>query len=398
MTGQVDLYMSMLFVDQGMGNMIILTPPNTPTTINYIALVDFGSAAPSRCDDTVEWARDFLTYGQTQNAFLNLVVISHKDNDHWSLFPPLIDKLSGIGKSLNIEKLAYGGYSKTYSFVTKDKKTILDVLEGRLTKKTSQKNWIYYDSESSHYADQAVGALDEAYGVTFVPFAVNVEASRGAKDIVANTASLVVGIRYLNEAMVLPGDATADTIAYVNSLLDSGNAYEMEHPRLLSVPHHGSLRTIASNYLARDPDLDVAEEFAKGLDPWSVGASAGFANYHHPDEAVMSLFGAYTQERPKKHPYVSYHRNNKAWQVTNTKNGLFTTYLSVGTWDLAEKRRMVFVLTADGTSRVVAVAVDNQHVTGLAQAKAAAAERSAGRGRRHFVAMPADAPPSAPGS
>src|SRR5688572_10865222 len=116
--GAVDLYMTMLFAYQGMGNLISLTKPGDPGTIYWDALVDFGTTSSGRCDETVTFVANYLTRGGTRNAVLDMVVISHKDNDHWSLFDHLITKLTGIGKKLVIKKLIYGGYYNTY---TKDK-------------------------------------------------------------------------------------------------------------------------------------------------------------------------------------------------------------------------------------------------------------------------------------
>jgi hypothetical protein len=360
--GAVDLYMTMLFAYQGMGNLISLTKPGDPGTIYYDALIDFGTTSYSECDETVNFVGNYLTRGGTKNAVLDMVVISHKDHDHWSLFDNLIKYLTGIGRNLVIKKLIYGGYYNTFSKT--NGKNIIDRLYPLITSPTVKGNFVFYEAEASAYTKKnKLAELANFGGVRFTPVAVNVEASvtKSHFDIIANTASLVVAILYLDDSMILPGDATADTIAYINKLLAGGSAGEIKSPRLLSVPHHGALRTIASNYLAKDPDLVIAETFAEEIQADTAGASAGFATHHHPDEGVLNIFKPYMLPRPKKHDYVSYHRDLSKWKVTSTDDGIFTTYLSVGSDGKklgAVKRRIVFRILADGSFKIALIPLD----------------------------------------
>jgi hypothetical protein len=352
--------MTMLFAYQGMGNLVTLTNPNKPSEILYNALIDFGTTSYYECDETVKFVADYLTGNGAHDAVLDLVVISHKDNDHWSLFGRLLE---GLTKNLIIKKLVYGGHYNTYT-KNKDGENIIDILYKKIKSPKIKGNFVGYDAEGSGYSKKKpLAELDSFMGVSFMPVAVNVVASVGKSqfDIHANTASLVVAIIYDKDAMVLPGDATADTLSYINKIMKNPGASAFKAPYLLGVPHHGALRTIASNYLAKDPELDVAEKFAKDIQSFTVGASAGFATHHHPDESVMNIFRPYTDTRPRDHDYVSYFRDDSKWKVSTTDDGLFTTYISVGTDGKklgAEKRRIVFRFLADGSFKIALVEVD----------------------------------------
>jgi hypothetical protein len=393
MAGAVDLYMTMLFAYQGMGNLVTLTKPGDPNTVYYNALIDFGSTSYYECDETVSFVGNYLTNGGTKNAVLDMVVISHKDNDHWSLFGRLLEYLNHIGKRLIIKKLIFGGYYATYS-KNKDGENIIDILYKCVQNPTVAGNYVWYAAEGSAYAAGIKYAeLDNYGGVHFMPVAVNVVASvsKSRHDIIANTQSLVVAILYLTESMLLPGDATADTIEYINTLLKAGTADAIKLPQMLSVPHHGALRTIASNYLAKDPDLDVAEEFAKAIHAYNVGASAGFATHHHPDETVIGLFRKYAMTRPRDHDYVSYFRSEAKWKVTTTDDGVFTTYLTVGSDGKAlgaEKRRVLFRILADGTFKIALLPVAQGGLLQMMQRALTIATFPPKQTSRKFVATP----------
>jgi hypothetical protein len=177
MAGLVDLYMTMLFAYQGMGNLVTLTKPGDPNTVYYNALIDFGSTSYYECDETVSFVGNYLTNGGTKNAVLDMVVISHKDNDHWSLLGRLLEYLNHIGKSLIIKKLIFGGYYATYS-KNKDGENIIDILYKCVQNPTVAGNYVWYAAEGSAYAaGPKYAELDNYGGVQFMPVAVNVVAS-----------------------------------------------------------------------------------------------------------------------------------------------------------------------------------------------------------------------------
>jgi hypothetical protein len=347
----VDLYMTMLFVDQGMGNLITLTTKNDPADVKYNALIDFGTKSTDKAGpDTVTWVANILTNGGKKNAVLNLVVISHKDDDHWSLFPALNEAIIKLKKTLSITTLYYGDEAGNYNIISKKYGvTVIDYLAKLVTG-----NYYYLPDEASHYKKKPhLSDFAEFDGVRFVPVIGNVITSRqSSKDIVANTLSIVMAVLYKDIPIVLPGDATAETLAAIYELLEAGGDIdEIKSAFMLSVPHHGALRTLASNYKSTNANLNVATDFAAELDAWNVGASAGFENYGHPDEEVMDLFAAYAQKRPRAHDYVVFSRTKNYWVKKSTKEGIFTTYLTAGTnnaGNLADRCRIVFIVKADG--------------------------------------------------
>ncbi|HEY0011811.1 MAG TPA: hypothetical protein VGB79_03045 [Allosphingosinicella sp.] len=360
-----DLYMTMLFVGQGMGNLLTITQDGDKDDVVANLLMDFGAKDNRRIGpDTVEFVYNVLTAWGTTDGHLDLVTISHRDRDHWTLYYPLIDQFTKNGKNLTIGRLKHGGYKDTYAKFkrkihgTVQNKSILGYLTDRINPKPPIED--YLPKKSFYSKNQPLpllakwGADDE---VRVIPVAVN--ASTESKDASTrnNTPSLAISIIYKfstnpvkTRSLFLPGDATADTLRLINNVLDA--APELKRPVMMSVPHHGALHSIASNYNTNSPKLDVADQFAAKIWALSIGASAGFNTYRHPEDSVFAVFRPYLS-KAGLHDYVSYFpakRPAGTWRATrNTREAIYTNYTSYPSDGSPPRaRRILFKLAADG--------------------------------------------------
>ncbi|HEY3598074.1 MAG TPA: hypothetical protein VGL08_11265 [Paraburkholderia sp.] len=322
----VDLQVTMLFVDQGMGNLVELVDTASKEIV-FRALVDFGSAKTSVCTETVTWLAKKIS--TNKKAKLDLLVISHKDNDHWSLLPKLAEELGEMDHTLEITLAKHGNKPKEYnkykslSEGTKKKRTILEYMSQYQTLDA------YPEKASSYVGSPPSAPIVKSNGVAFKVVTVNVPAGGSAKDIIANTASLVLAIEGNKSTVMLPGDATAETCKELNRILENAKGKLLAKPAFLGVPHHGALRTLASNYITSDPNLDVGKKFADTLLPKCIGASAGFSTHRHPSKTVLDLFTT-SLSTSTDHPYVQYDNAEAKWVDPKTKNMVYTTYLNIG--------------------------------------------------------------------
>src|SRR5215470_12466797 len=113
----------------------------------------------------------------------------------------------------------------------------------------------------------------------------------GRPDIRKNASSAVVVVDIGTWSVVLPGDATYQTMDAVNEI--KGINTLLRPVVGLEIPHHGALRTAVENYVAnKEPshfNFDIITEFAKIVAPRNVAASAGpWNSHHHPIEEVLT--------------------------------------------------------------------------------------------------------------
>ncbi len=161
-----------------------------------------------------------------------------------------------------------------------------------------------------------LGKLVELDGVFFRLLTSQLKVS-GRQDIVRNASSAVVVIENGVQSVVLPGDSTYQTMAYINELYDGWGAKPLvPSVRGLEVPHHGALRTAVESYLAKgttdDFDFSIVQSFANNLAPGCVFASAGLLNTHgHPVKELLDIFDG-TLAAFGKHTYVAFEFDAKS--------------------------------------------------------------------------------------
>jgi hypothetical protein len=171
----------------------------------------------------------------------------------------------------------------------------------------------------------------------------------GARDdIVKNATSAVVLVDFRGTSFLLPGDATVETIAHINTFLA---AYEhTTNPKPLgrcfsmSLPHHGASRTLQDG----DGTFGTGRRFARFIEPECTAASAGYRNGHkHPQLGVIKVFQPYAQTGFDVQNVVAFSAVANDWTTfSNGGRGVFSTV--VGLTEPVPFRRLSF-----GLDRVV---------------------------------------------
>ena len=354
-----DIYYSMLFTEQGMGNLVSITDAGS-TAVKFSALIDFGSiiGEPS-LKETVVFLVKYILANRTAKKpgpDLDLVVVSHQDKDHWNLIPYLI-KAFPAAAPLTVGTFAFGGLKGSYS---KEGAAVLDSLAAIAT--TSKK--IPAKQCSAYAPRKALGDLasysDADTEISFRPVICNVASPCTDESMVANTPSLVVAVvrrmGFERECEIfLPGDMTSHTIAAMYDYED--RMKELCGVTSLSIPHHGAHRTLADNYSQpRDKRKFLwANWFAVYLEPKSLGASAGKSStFNHPYEHVINIFeeGGGILVLDESHSYVSYDIKANDYSPWTTDGAVFTNFSAVPKGKSAAEfqkiaHRIVYKITKD---------------------------------------------------
>jgi hypothetical protein len=291
-------------------------PANPP---DALALVDFGGDSDVAAD-AVEYVVGQLQAqadaGRTPK--FDLTVISHQDRDHLILLRPLTTAITEAGLDISFGTVFLGGlrWSQANKKVVND---FFGVARLRPTYAWGEDERSDYDGVSSRRNLKRLLWFANTY---FRVLVSNLRATGGA-DIQRNASSCVLVIENGENAIVLPGDATYQTMTYINELYDGwGAAPLVPAVYSLEVPHHGALRTAVENYKASNPissfDFDIINAFAENCKATSVFASAGQYNTHgHPVMEVLEVFEPYVVD-DAAHTIV-------AWQFTPTVKGVRTS-------------------------------------------------------------------------
>lgn len=317
---------SFLHCDQGMGTLIRIF--DGLNRLTNLALLDLGSES-----GTKKYAEQALT--SVINALkqmaadkftptIDLLVISHQDYDHWSLLPDLLKLIKKDVPKTEVKKIVYGG------------ELWRDAASDAVT---DWENWFLVDAEPLARGDCSYkkpgkkGELALISDVAFRLLCTNAPVARKAEDLKRNGTSAVVAVDFGGVTAILPGDATADTIGWINeNVFDKWDAKGKPNPvqpcRALGAPHHGALRTIASNFVSsKRARLNRAKEFAINVSAENVVASAGYeSQFNHPYRSVMELLAENATKDSIKHDWVWYDGDTFDWaRVTDSKRGIFST-------------------------------------------------------------------------
>ena len=207
------------------------------------------------------------------------------------------------------------------------------------------------DEASNYLKPPKKGELAIISEVAFRLLCANVPVSRKAEDLQRNGTSAVVAVDFAGVTAILPGDATADTIGWINNEvfdLWKGKPNPVQPCRALGAPHHGALRTIASNFVSgKKARLDFAERFAENIAAQNVVASAGYyTKFKHPYRSVMELL-AKESIKGDDHDWVWWDGDIAKWaRVTDDKRGIYTTITTLTS--PPERVGWRFTITAKG--------------------------------------------------
>ncbi|MFB7462954.1 MBL fold metallo-hydrolase [Streptomyces sp. NPDC056224] len=291
---------------------------------DYLALIDCGGS-PTYGMDAVNHIKDKVAKRKTTPKKLDLVVISHQDDDHNGL-------LGALGKELKtldarVDSVHIGGLS----WIQGNKDSVTEFLAAVKYAGTA----VVFDAPAqSNYPDGGGTPTHFAVhkDVKFRLLISNLEVPGATADIVRNGSSAVVVVDNGINTVVLPGDATFQTMLAINTKL--GGAQLTPQVLALEIPHHGALRTAVENYASGKKKTDltwtIVNDFAtKVMKPKSVGASAGPWNSdNHPVQEVIDVFIGTTEAAPS-HTYVAFIFFQKKtmiqWATVTTDRAVETT-------------------------------------------------------------------------
>ena len=336
-----------LHCDQGMGTLLRIY--DTSDRLAHLALFDLGSESGTRkySDSAISSVTRALQRMKDDKLTptIDLLLISHQDFDHWSLLPNLLEKIQDGFPSCVVGDIYYGG--------TKWRKKASEAI-------SDWESEFGIDAEpfarelSDYKKPGTKGVIKTIDGVAIRLLTVNVPVSRSAQDLERNGTSAVVAIEFGGVTAVVPGDATSDTLGWINDNVfdpwkSKGKGNPVRPCKALGAPHHGALRTIADNFISTSrAKLSIATAFAENVSAQNVVASAGwYSKFNHPYRNVMEILAAKAVDDTIEHNFVWYNGSTGKWeQFDDDERGIFTT---IGTLTDPPKRTgWFFSITSTG--------------------------------------------------
>ncbi|MGW0765443.1 MBL fold metallo-hydrolase [Streptomyces sp. NPDC002676] len=293
----------LLWCGQGMTTLVEIYDDGVEKhAADYLALIDCGGS-PTYGKDAINLIKDKVAKRTTTPKKLDLVVISHQDDDHNGLLGALGKELKTI--NAKVDSVHIGGLS----WIQGNQDTVTEFL----TAVDYPVSGVKFDApEQSNYPGGSTAPTHFAVhgDVEFRLLISNLNVPDVTDDIVKNGSSAVVVVDNGVNTVVLPGDATFQTMHAINTKLVG----KQLTPQVLAleIPHHGALRTAVENYFAQgkqraDFTWTIVEDFAtKVMKPKNVGASAGPWNTdNHPVKEVIDVFVG-TTDPATLHTYVAF--------------------------------------------------------------------------------------------
>ncbi|MGW0748134.1 MBL fold metallo-hydrolase [Streptomyces sp. NPDC002587] len=318
--------MKLLWCGQGMTTLVEIYDDGVEKdAADYLALIDCGGS-PTYGKDAVNLIKDKVAKRTTTPKKLDLVVISHQDDDHNGL-------LGALGKELKTLDARVGSvHIGGLSWIQGNKDSVTEFLAAVKYAGGA----VNFDAPAqTDYPGGGVAPTHiAAHGdVKFRLLISNLAVPNVTDDIVRNGSSAVVVVDNGINTVVLPGDATFQTMLAINTRL--GGAQLTPQVLALEIPHHGALRTAVENYAKSgkkktDFTWTIIDDFAtKVMKPKNVGASAGPWNTdNHPVQEVIDVFIG-TTETVTAHTYVAFIFFQKKtmiqWATLTTDRAVETT-------------------------------------------------------------------------
>ncbi|MDC3378847.1 hypothetical protein OAX78_01010 [Planctomycetota bacterium] len=338
--------LSALWCDQGMAHMLETFESQDEVANEVplgIALFDFGADLKTlkksvRIELATPAVRSVQSALASQKAagrtpLLNFVVVSHQDQDHYSLLNYLMNEVGTASKgNMYVGAIVKGGCDWSDGATKTIERLRNYGLEGEKANVTT------FTNNFSHYPGptKSVGSLGTLNGVNLRVLLSNKSMPQGAEeDIRRNATSAVMVIDFENQRIILPGDATWETLKAINTKLKKWSPGSPVRPVvMMSVPHHGSLRTMdPSNKVSKDSTVPDLASFLALTQPQTSIASAGAWNqFHHPSELIIDEFRKHATPRTS-HPIVVFTKPRAApsqWAVQHPQKATFTTTITLG--------------------------------------------------------------------
>lgn len=292
-----------LYCGQGMMTLVeIYSDGVYKPAADYLALIDAGGSMTKGADLAVDYVAEKILAKADKK--LDLVSISHQDGDHVRLLSNITEKLKGKGVTCG------GIFAGGSSWLEGNKTTVKDFAKVVGIVPESIAFGAYC---SNYWGAKNRGELKHLaqFGDVFFRILVSgLPVPGAADDIQKNASSAMVVIENGSYSVVLPGDATYQTMEAATGILQQVVPSLLPQVIGLEIPHHGALRTAVENYVAsgqiNDFNWTKLLEFARVLGPMQVLASAGPRNnHHHPIEEVFRVFHPGLIQLPS-HDYTSY--------------------------------------------------------------------------------------------
>lgn len=288
-----------LDVGQGQSTFTCIYDDSSPRKLIHALLFDCGTDKSSPETDTnIQYIADKLATMDT--PALDLLVFSHSDNDHISLMYSVLDaysKKKGVA-ALKIKNTWYAGDE---DFYTKNGFNILDYL-AKYCKAFTTPDF----SESQYKINKGVGEWAEFIwqDPATVPTVkvgmlignviddnpgILVKDTFGTAAEKKNRVSIVCALFHEDRSVLICGDATNRTMAWVNHAF-AGQV--LSKNLMVTVPHHGSRRTgleVPSTESANQKAIDVVKTFVKTSNAKTATISA-FAKHDHPSLEMVNYF------------------------------------------------------------------------------------------------------------
>ena len=285
-----------LDVGQGQSTFTCIYDDSSPAKLVHTLLFDCGSDKTSPQTETnIQYIADTLATMDTPT--LDLLVFSHSDNDHISLMYYVMEAYSKKGMAkLQVKNTWYAGDE---DFYTKHDFNILDYLDDYCDAFTTPEfsesqfdestgTWVEFIWQDPATAPTVkVGMLignviDDDPGIL-------VKDTFGTAGEKKNRVSIVCALFHEDRSLLICGDATNRTMAWVNYAF---NGKVLAKNLMVTVPHHGSRGTgleVASAKSASQNAIDVVKTFVKTSNAKTATISA-FAKHEHPSLEMVNYF------------------------------------------------------------------------------------------------------------
>jgi competence protein ComEC len=274
-------------IDVGQGNGVLVTLPNG----SHI-LVDCGSLAKSILGKVFKRVQAYVT-SVTGGNNIACVVMTHSEKDHTAFIP-------WITEAQNPTWVHYGGRPGHYN----------DELTAWLKKVTKQgaEVWNYRKFAEGGYttstSDADFGSPTTASEAQLIVLGANLGET-------PNDSSIVLMIRYGDQAVILPGDASEGVEALIMGKVPGAL---LKKCTVLMAGHHGSFTSTSR---------DWATLLKPQISPISAsGTNSGFA---HPDCATVMLLEEFTLNSATAHDIVCADGKGQPYNRRNTTEAVFVT-------------------------------------------------------------------------
>lgn len=251
-------------INIGQGNLTYIICPNGKRVLIDAGSDDMGGITLSDVAVNLNYAQPFQWsttasgnprqwYQQTNLLYVDLIILTHSDSDHYNKVESLVSPLSPV------QQVYIGGPISGYNSSTKFRKwsQLYDNIATRTNPETGKDekriDQIIIDSENRDPLLLCDGGIEGGQPCEIWAIAGSVP---GENPVNAN--SVVVKIIYGNVSAMITGDATVDTENFILGNAERGNYPFPLTTNWLLVPHHGSETSSSPSFIqAVSPQIAV---------------------------------------------------------------------------------------------------------------------------------------------